>query len=101
MARAGFCWFSRIQYRVLQLNGQPHRTRTNCHVWVYQPRQPYDASRFYIRISEDHFVYLLGQSRGRAHSRVDPVFVPEPSTYALLAVGCAGLLALRRRKQVT
>ena len=34
-------------------------------------------------------------------ARVDPVFVPEPSTYALLAAGCAGLLALRRRKQVT
>ena len=33
-------------------------------------------------------------------ARVDPVFVPEPSTYALLAAGCAGLLALRLRKQV-
>ena len=43
--------------------------KRNCHVSVYQPRQPYDASRFYIRISEDHFVYLLGQSRGRAHSQ--------------------------------
>jgi hypothetical protein len=36
-----------------------------------------------------------------ATARVNPVLVPEPSTYALLAAGCAGLLALRRRQQVT
>ena len=46
------------------------------------------------------FIYA-GVPEVGATARVDPVFVPEPSTYALLAAGCAGLLALRRRKQVT
>ena len=46
------------------------------------------------------FIYS-GNPEVGSTARVDPVFVPEPSTYALLAAGCAGLLALRRRKQVT
>jgi hypothetical protein len=32
-------------------------------------------------------------------AQVNPVLVPEPSTYALLAIGCAGLLALLRRQR--
>jgi len=44
------------------------------------------------------FIYAGAPEVG-ATAQVNPVFVPEPSAYALLAVGCAGLLAtLRRRK---
>jgi hypothetical protein len=46
------------------------------------------------------FIYQGAPEVG-ATARVNPIFVPEPSTCALLAAGCAGLLALRRRKQVT
>lgn len=46
------------------------------------------------------FIYA-GDPEVGPTARVDPVFVPEPSTCVLVAIGCAGLLALRRRKQIT
>jgi hypothetical protein len=44
------------------------------------------------------FIYS-GSPEVGSTARVDPVFVPEPSTYVLLTAGCVALLALRCRKQ--
>ncbi len=41
------------------------------------------------------FIYA-GNPEVGSDAQVSPVFVPEPSTYAMLAVSCIGLLALRR-----
>ncbi|MEY2394427.1 MAG: hypothetical protein QOF94_772 [Acidobacteriaceae bacterium] len=44
------------------------------------------------------FIYA-GSPEVGSTARVDPVFVPEPSTYSLLVLSCAGLVPLLRRRR--